>query len=104
MIILHITGCIADELRERGDAGGLVPHDPGLVQRARVSLVRNDRHLLNLACRALLSAGMLTGGSANVQLAASDNSATACSAGKDNQHPQLAGSPGTFRRDTVGRR
>jgi hypothetical protein len=48
MIILHIAGCIPDELRERGDVGGLVPHDPGLVQRARVSLVRNDRHLLIL--------------------------------------------------------
>ena len=61
MIILHITGCIPDELRERSDVGGLVPHDPALVQRARVSLVRNGRHLLDLACRALLSPGTLTG-------------------------------------------
>jgi hypothetical protein len=80
MTVLHITGCIPDELRERGDVGGLVPHDPGLVQRARVSLVRNDRHVLDFACRALLSPGTLTGGSADVQLAASDNSAMACPA------------------------
>ncbi len=61
MIILHITGCIRDELRERSDVGGLVPPDPALVQRARVSLVRNGRHLLDLACRALLSPEALTG-------------------------------------------
>lgn len=60
MIILHITGCIPHELRERSDVGGLV-HDPALVQRARVSLVRNGRHLLDLACRALLSQGRSPG-------------------------------------------
>jgi hypothetical protein len=57
MIILHIAGCIPDELRERGDVGGLVPHDPGLVQRARVSLVRNDRHLLILRAAPCLHQG-----------------------------------------------
>jgi hypothetical protein len=76
MITRHITDCIPDELRERGDVGGLVPHDPGLVQRARVSLLGMIAICLTLHA-AVLCSRAITGGSAGVQLAASGNSAMA---------------------------